>query len=385
MATVGQENDSGEPRPVDPQVLLDHISIRGFRSIRSLEEVELRPRNILIGANGSGKSNFLSVFSFLRAIRQGKLVSYTEMAGGAEQLVHFGSKVTPQIDLDLSFRGGTNGYQITLNATPGDRLSVYRENCRYWDKQKYPSPFTESLRGTAGEAGISAPQNRTARYVQGYLDSWQKYHFHDTSDSSPMRKTASLNDNWSLRPDASNIAPYLYLLKTRDPSSYQLIRRTIQQVAPFLDDFHLEPLRLNEQTIRLEWKHRSSDRYFDAGSLSDGTLRFICLATLFAQPYDHRPSLIIVDEPELGLHPSAITLLASLIKSASTTTQVVVSTQSALLLDHFEPEDVLVADLVDGATTLHRLSSEDLAVWLEDYSLGQLWEKNQFGGRPGRG
>lgn len=144
----------------------------------------------------------------------------------------------------------------------------------------------------------------------------------------------------------------------------------------------MDPLQLNPDDIKLEWRHRRSDQYFDASSLSDGTLRFIALATLFLQPEQFRPSVILVDEPELGLHPYALEVLAALIRQASATNQVIVSTQSSLLLDHFQPEDVLVADRVDGGTQLARLESEPLAKWLEDYSLGQLWEKNEIGGRP---
>ena len=157
----------------------------------------------------------------------------------------------------------------------------------------------------------------------------------------------------------------------------------MQRVAPFFDDFQLEPQKLNPNKIRLEWRHKGSEAYFDASALSDGTLRFIALATLFLQPETYRPSVILVDEPELGLHPYAITLLASLIKQASLTTQVIISTQSPLLLDHFQPEDVLVADRVEGGTQFTRLDSAKLDTWLQDYSLGQLWEKNELGGRPG--
>jgi len=139
---------------------------------------------------------------------------------------------------------------------------------------------------------------------------------------------------------------------------------------------------LNPDKIRLEWSHLGTDAYFDASSISDGTLRFIALATLFLQPRRFRPSVILVDEPELGMHPYAITLLASLMKLASVNTQVIVATQSSLLLDHFEPEDVLVADRVHGGTRLTRLDSAELESWLEEYSLGQLWEKNELGGRP---
>ena len=153
-------------------------------------------------------------------------------------------------------------------------------------------------------------------------------------------------------------------------------------VSPFFDDFVLKPQALNEDKIRLEWRHRGSDVYFDVSSFSDGTLRFIALATLLIQPAALRPSVILLDEPELGLHPYAITILASLVKQASVETQVILATQSPILLDHFEPEDVLVADRVDGATSFTRLESDKIRDWLSEYSLGQLWEKNEFGGRP---
>ena len=205
---------------------------------------------------------------------------------------------------------------------------------------------------------------------------------HDTSSSSPMRKTAKVDDNTFFRPDASNLAAFLYFLSKRHEASYGLIRRTIQRVAPFFDDFNLNPLRLKPDDIKLEWRHKNSDQYFDASSLSDGTLRFIALATLFLQPKEFLPSVILVDEPELGLHPYAIGMLASLVRHSSKDVQVIVSTQSSLLLDFFDPEDVLVANRLGSATNIRRLEADQLSGWLEDYSLGQLWEKNEFAGRP---
>jgi predicted ATPase len=199
-----------------------------------------------------------------------------------------------------------------------------------------------------------------------------------------MRKTAKVDDNEFLRSDGSNLAAFLYYLHEKHPESYGLIRRTIQRVAPFFDDFHLRPLKLKRDDIKLEWRHRNSDQYFDASSLSDGTLRFVVLATLFLQPESYRPSAILVDEPELGLHPYAIGMLASLIRQASIATQVIVSSQSSLLLDYFQPEDVLVANRVEGGTEITRPDSAQLATWLKEYSLGQLWEKNELGGRPAR-
>jgi predicted ATPase len=334
---------------------LDYITIRGFKSIASIEKLALRPINVLIGANGSGKSNFIGVFDFLQTIGQGRLRDYAGLAGGAEKVLYFGSKTTKAISFGVRFGDGAED-DLMLFPTADDSLAVSTE--------RLPVDFHNRM--------LAA-------------HTWRIYHLRDTSSSSPMRKTARLDDNRSLRPDGSNLPAFLYYLREKHRSSYDLIVRTVRLAAPFFDGFELSPRLLNPDDIKLEWRHKGSDQYFDASSLSDGTLRFIALATLFLQPEETCPSLILVDEPELGLHPYAIELLAALVRQASVTSQVILSTQSSLLLDHFAPEDVLVADRVDGGTQLRRLDSTALAKWLEDYSLGQLWEKNEFGGRPGPG
>jgi predicted ATPase len=370
--------------PNHPRPELDSITIRGFKSIASIESLSLRAINLVVGPNGSGKSNFIGVFSFLHALREGHLREYVTKAGGADKVLHFGSKVTPRLEIHISFKGGTNQYKVALDATEDDQLYPQSESVYFWDKEKYDRPYSENLLAKGVEAGISEPRqgSRTGRYVRDHLDRWRLYHFHDTSANSPMKSTADLEDNDYLRPDGSNLAAFLYFLSIRHAESYGLIRRAIQRVAPFFDDFHLRPQKLNPGKIRLEWLHKNTEAYFSASSFSDGTLRFIGLATLFLQPPLLRPSVILVDEPELGLHPYAITLLASLVKQASIGTQIILSTQSPLLLDHFQPEDVLVADRVEGSTQLTRLESARLETWLERYSLGQLWEKNELGGRP---
>jgi predicted ATPase len=379
------ENEIGMNTPKPPE--LDYITIKGFKSIASVEKLALGSTNLIIGPNGSGKSNFIGVFSFLHEIREGRLNDYVRKAGGAEQLLHFGSKVTDEIFIKISFRQAVNKYELTLKPTEDDSLYPADETAYFWRKKGYSQPYSRSLRSreSGQEAGISDPKaERIAGWVRIRLGRWRLYHVHDTSDTSPLRKTAKLNDNEFLRPDGSNLSAFLYLMLKKHPNEYSLIRRTIQRVAPFFDDFQLRPDPLNEEAIRLAWKHKNSDQYFGVSSLSDGTLRFIALATLFLQPETYRPSVILVDEPELGLHPHAITLLASLVKQVSQQTQVILSTQSSLLLDHFQPEDVLVADRVEGQTQFTRLDSARLSTWLEDYSLGQLWEKNELGGRPGR-
>ncbi|MGI9303007.1 MAG: AAA family ATPase [Gammaproteobacteria bacterium] len=364
---------------------LSSITIQGFKSIAECEELNLGPINVVIGANGAGKSNFLEVFSFLHAIREGGLQDYVGRAGGADKLLHFGSRFTPKMFIHISFEGGISQYDITLEASDDDELIPTDEICYFWDKANYQQPYDTSVSRRGKEAGISDgnTKDRVAKYVRSHLTKWRLYHLHDTSRSSPMKKTSDLHDNGFLRPDGSNLPAFLFHLQEKHFIEYTLIRKTIQRVAPFFDDFSLRPSRLNENKIRLEWRHVGSDAFFDVSSLSDGSLRFIALATLFLQPEEYRPSVILVDEPELGLHPYAITMFAALVKQVSKETQVIVSTQSPLLLDHFEPEDVLVADRVKGETRLTRLAGEKLDTWLEEYSLGQLWEKNELGGRPG--
>ena len=362
---------------------LDYVTVRGFKSIAGIEKLETRRLTVLVGPNGSGKTNFIGVFSFLNAIREGGLQNYVARAGGADKVLHSGSRVTERLHVHISFRNQMDQYEINLEPNGADELVPSSEFVYFWNKSEDDQPCSNAIERTGREAGISGQhEHGVARYVRRHLDSWRLYHFHDTGTASPLKKTADVHDNRHLRPDGANLAPFLHFLREKHEGAYRLIVGTVRQVAPFFQDFVLEPLRLNPEKIRLEWKHAGTDAYFDAASLSDGTLRFMALATLLLQPAAYRPSVILVDEPELGMHPCAITLLASLMKSASTDSQVIVSTQSSLLLDHFEPEDVLVADRVDGATRLKRLESSRLKSWLEDYSLGQLWEKNELGGRP---
>ena len=379
-------SDADQP-PGRPVPAVDYITIEGFRSIKRIERLALGPINVLIGPNGAGKSNFIGAFSFLGEIRAGRLREYVVRSGGADRILHFGAKAAPRLRIHVSFGGEVNRYEITLMATDADGLLPVREECvEYQDGH----PLTIGSAGGYGpEAWISQrnthrPDDEWVDRVREYLNDWRIYHFHDTGATSPLKKTAKVDDNRFLRHDGANLVAFLYYMSRKHADSYDLIRRTVQLVAPFFGDFCLQPLALNEETIRLEWRHRASDAYFTASSLSDGSLRFIALATVLLQPVSLRPSVILLDEPELGLHPAAITILAALVKQVSVETQVVLSTQSSLLLDHFRPEEVLVAERVAGQTRFTRLDGSALATWLEDYSLGQLWEKNQFGGRPMR-
>lgn len=362
---------------------LDYITVRGFKSLADVDKLKLNGVNVLIGANGSGKSNFVEAFSFLRALRQEGLNRYVAESGGANQLLYFGAAQTNEMSFKVSFDDEVNQYEIRLLATDNDELRPFSEIAYYWDKEAYDRPYERSLAfGVEAGIGNEYQTSRVAQYVRGYLGSWLKYQFDDTSRRSLIRLTSDVNDNRMLRTDGSNLASFLFRLKLTNPESFSVIERTIRLVAPFFDKFVLEPDAINGDKIRLQWQHLRSDAYFGASSLSDGTLRFMALTTLLLQPRELRPSVILLDEPELGLHPFAITILSSIIKSVSVETQILLATQSSTLLDHFEPDDVLVADRVGGGTRLTRVDPKRLESWLQRYSLGQLWEKNELGGRP---
>lgn len=370
--------DASEAPPLDG---LGYISVKGFKSIRSIENLELGPITALIGANGSGKSNFIEVFSFLEALREGRMMEYVVTAGRANRLLHYGTWITPALELEIGLASGLLFYRIELAPTSDDLLVIRSEQFRTGGTAQWSIAKTAGLVEAAIRREVYWRQEFNEQMTQ-LFDGHRIYHFSDTGLHSPMKTTPSLHDNRYLRSDGANIAAFLYLLQQRHPDSYRGIVNAVRLVAPFFVDFDLEPDRLNPDQIRLRWKHVGGDNYFDVSSLSDGTLRFIALTTLFLQPAEYRPAMVIVDEPELGLHPHAITVLGALVRQASVETRVVVATQSSLLVDQFEPMDILVAERTEGATEFRRLDISELAVWLEDYSLGQLWEKNILGGRP---
>ena len=382
--------------------MIDWVTIQGYRSIKDIQDLKLGQINALIGANGSGKSNFIRAFELLQAISCLSLQQHIVLAGGAERILHFGAKVTKRVVIEISFScpnhkdanvaGQLMGrYKIELMSGEGDTLYVCNEQMFSSDQTETglcPEQQVYSENRVSRESELFAMPADTrpaaASWLQDYLNRWRFYHFCDTGPSSPLRRTSQVNDNRELHPDGSNLAAFLYLLGAKHESSYHLIRSAVHLVAPFFKDFALEPEKLNTETIRFWWKDEKRKTDLPDSALSDGSLRFIALATLLLQPKEFLPPVILLDEPELGLHPYAITVLVSLIKLAAVESQIVFATQSPSLLDHQRPEDVLVAERMQGGTLIVRCEEdkERLLPWLEDYSLGQLWDKNEIGGRP---
>ena len=361
---------------------INSVTLRGYKSIATLEKFELRNLNVLIGANGAGKSNFISLFKLMAALADGNLQTYVQQQGGPDVLLHGSRKRTEQMDAEIYFKangsGVANGYRVSLIPTQDNRLIFSREET--WINGRYG--ITSLPLGTAHEeAKLKENMQRVSTFVRPAMQSWRQYHFHDTSQTATVKRPHGSNDNMRLKAAADNLAAYLIMLNKDYPEAYKRILDTIKLAAPFFGGFVIrEPL---PETIELEWFEQADpDTPYKAHVLSDGTLRFICLTTLLLQPEYLLPDTVLIDEPELGLHPYAINLLAEMIKQVAETKQIIVSTQSVELLNAFEPEDIIVVEREQGATVLKRLDSEELGDWLEDYTLGELWKRNILGGRP---
>jgi predicted ATPase len=346
---------------------LRKVKIEGFKSIESAE-LKLGDLNVVIGANGAGKSNLIGVFRLLERVLTHNLQLY--VASEPDRFLFHGRKTTPALSLEFDFEINAN-YAFEFQAV---RDSLVFEHERVWNNG---SLAEEKASGAKESLLVEDPQFSSLFMA---LQNFVLFHLQDTADSSPARKIADIDDNHFFHPNAANLPAYLYWLQEKHPVQFRHIEEHIRLVAPFFDRFVLAPSKLNEKKIKLEWRQKGSEAYFDAYSLSDGSLRFVCLATLLLQP--NPPALILLDEPELGLHPLAIRLLAEMLDAASEQTQILVATQSVTLLDNFAVEQVIVADHDGRGSQFRRLCSDDYAMWLENFSVGELWEKNVFGGRP---
>ncbi|AFY82365.1 AAA family ATPase [Oscillatoria acuminata] len=361
---------------------LQRLTLTGFKSIKAID-LEFNALNILIGANGAGKSNLISFFKMLNEMMAGRFQFYIGANGRASSILHFGPKTTLQIEARLEFQvtNGVDTYGIRLFHVMGDTLMFAEETISF---QEMNRPYSRMDQLGAGhqeaKIGEAVEEKPTAKILKYLLDRCRVYHFHDTSATANVRESCYVRDNRWLMPDAGNLAALLLRFREEEKKSYQQIVGTIRLIAPFFDDFVIEPDA--SRRVMLNWKEKDSDQVFGPHIFSDGTLRSICLATLLLQPKEELPKLIIVDEPELGLHPYALNIIADLFKRAALHTQILISTQSSSFLDNFEPEDVIAVDREGKESKFKRLSSEELEIWLDEYSLGEVWEKNIAGGGP---
>lgn len=370
---------------------LKEIRISGYKSLGTDEQpikLELSNLNIIIGANGAGKSNFISFFHMLANMMTGALQIYVGKNGTSESLLQFGSKKTKMISASLVFenKNFVDTYDFSLVKAVNDTLIFEKEAITDWNKDTAQRRRKELCSGQKESFLVTGEAtHKSEQVIRGILSGCRTFQFHDTSQEAHIRNAANIDNNRFLMSDGGNVAAYLYMLKVRYEKYYKRIVDHVRYVMPSFDDFFLEPQILNPQWIKLQWREKGNSEYvFGPEHFSDGTLRFIALATLFLQPPELLPRVIFVDEPELGLHPQAVDVLASMVKKATESTQVIMATQSSRLLDSFDYKDIIVAekDSETGCTVLNRLNEDDIKIWLEDYSLSQIWEKNIIGGQP---
>ena len=373
---------------------IEQIDIENFKSIKKTS-LRLTQINIRIGANGAGKSNFISFFTFLKSVYEQNLQYYVATQGGANNILHFGSKYSRYLKGEIFFRkdkqeAPSNSYRFVLSPSIENELIFKEDSIGYnknlhdktllsWDYR--PITYPGKL-----ESFFPVSQSYRSLYIKNYFESFHVYHFSDTGPHTPIRQQARIYDNKELKTDGGNLAAFLYKIQQNDPSSFSFIEHSIRSIAPFFLQFELYPDNLNPEYIDLKWREKGSEELFKAHHLSDGSIRFIALATLLLQP--DPPKTLIIDEPELGLHPSALSKLIGMIKStAERDVQIILSTQSPALISQFQPEDIIVVErksLRNGKeeSLFRRLKTSELNQWLDDFSLGELWEKNTFGGRP---
>ena len=368
---------------------LSKIVLAGFKSIdgHDEQEIPLGDVTVLLGANGSGKSNLVSFFKLLNFMTTGALQEYVGREG-VSQLLFYGSKVTESILFNLHFssESAEDTYNVRLSYGLPDRLFVSGEKVTF-HKKGHDSPQEYDLKKGGDETGLSKDSRQTSKIVHGLLSGIRTYQFHDTSDTAKIKDRGYVDDARYLRSDAGNLAAFLKMLKEHSEYAryYNRIVRHIQRVMPQFGDFSLEPLPGNDRYTRLNWSDSTKRDYlFGPDQISDGSLRFMALTTLFMQPPALLPKVIVVDEPELGLHPAAVVELAGMIKRASKDSQIVLATQSTRLVDEFSPEQLVVVERDDasGSSLFHQLNTEQLQDWLQRYSLSELWEKNIVGGQP---
>ena len=386
--TLAVNTDGGQVRD---RMRLSRIMLKGFRSIsnQKYEKLPLGDVTVLLGANGAGKSNIVLFFKMLNHMMTGALGDFVGKYG-ADQLLFYGLKRTDSLSFTLCFLSQTEDvedlYSVELSHRRSDSLFVKNERIRHF-RQGYTQPQDYFLTNQEDRGEIFLPKDTrpTSKVISALLSGIRAYQFHDTSDASHIRNRAYIGNSRFLYSDGGNLAAFLKMLHDTDEFRpyYDRIVRHIQTVMPQFRDFVLETVR--ENYLYLNWRDTSgSDYLFGPDQLSDGSLRFMALTSLLLQPPQIMPKVIVIDEPELGLHPAAVAELAGMVHSASQYAQILLATQSTRLVDEFSPEQIVIIERERGeeGAKIRQLDVDELRDWLREYSLSELWEKNVIGAQP---
>ncbi len=348
---------------------------------------------VLIGSNGSGKSNFIRFFEMLSwMIPSRRLSEFVARNGGADDQLYGGSSSTLRIKATVSLRteAGLNEYQFALSHAHPDSLLFTEEAIRF-SRHGYPgeAPWQYLESGNREASIVEAAQSpaalqdvnpQTASVIVKLLRNCSVYQFHDTSNSSNFKTRWDVDDSDFLRSHGGNLAAVLHRLERYDLERFERVCSCITRVLPTFDRFSIKE---SFGRVLLRWKAKDSDKTYGPHLTSDGSLRFFALATLLNLPPAMLPDVLLLDEPELGLHPAAIALVGGMINSVASERQVIVATQSPLLVNAFNLEEIVVFEHRDDRTECKQLDPAEYRQWLEDgYTSGDLWWKNLLGGYP---
>lgn len=359
------------------------VTIEGFRSLRSIQNLEFPQLTVLIGANGAGKSTLIRFFEMLSwMLKSQNLQEFVLQQGSGDDQFFMGARQTPRIhaEIQLETGSGFNDYRFDLtHLSAGDTVMVLNEAYRYSDRKITTKAKWTELHEVGKEARLPEQTTKTAKTICNLLRQCSTYQFHDTSAKSAIRLRWDVSESFRLRSDGGNLAAVLLDLQTNDLQRYKLIIKQIQRVLPTFKHFVLEPVA---GKVELRWQGLHSDKIFGAHLTSDGSLRLFCLLTLLNLPPARLPDVMFFDEPELGLHPHAITLVADMLKRLSKKRQIFVATQSPYMVDCFELENIIVAENKQGETMLRNMPREKYQEWLDDdYMLSDIWLKDSVGGQ----
>lgn len=366
---------------------LTKITIKGFKSIAFDKPItlDIGNINILLGANGAGKSNIISFFKMIGYMMNESLQRFIAQSGTNQKFLYYGSKKTPTLSAEIRFDGKDSYdiYRFSLTNAVLDRLIISSEEIE-WRDPKNNMTFSKQLESNFNESALNHLKSEDAacKIVWDILAGCKVYQFNDSSALSPMRQASTVESAHYLQSEANNLASFLFYLKNGYKESYERIVSHVKEIVPQFKDFYLEPER---GYVSLKWVDTSANDYvLSSDQFSDGSIRFIALATLLLQPEKTMPRVIIIDEPELGLHPYAIDQLTEMIKDASLHAQIIVATQSPSLIDGFDADDITVIerDEDNQCTVARKLNGQEYSEWLDEYTLSELWNKNVIGGRP---
>jgi predicted ATPase len=357
------------------------ISIEGFRSLKHVEKLQLPQLTVLIGANGVGKSSFIRLFEMIGwMLRAHDLQGFVARNGYGDDQFFMGSRNTPQIKVELRIATdrGLNEYRFEMaHLSAGDTLMLTHEAYRYSNAAMVGQANWTDLGGAGKESALPDRPDKTAKAIYHLLRQCATYQFHDTSAKAALHLSWDISDSVRMRSDGGNLAAVLLDLRENDGPHYRQLVRQIQRVFPALENFVLEPVA---GKVLLRWKSRYSDKIFGAHLTSDGSLRLFCLLTLLSLPDERLPDVLFLDEPELGLHPHAITLVSEMLKRVARTRQVFIATQSPYMVDCFDLENIVVAEAEGGATRLRNMPKAQYQQWLDDdYLLSDIWLKTPVG------